>query len=420
MAVRHPHQRVAVKGDNILILAHKTRLNPTPEQAEYFRKAVGTVRFAFNWGLARWQELYEAGERPSALALKKEFNAIKGEQFPWVREVAGRCTEYGFTRLSAAFSNFFRRIKNSETPGYPKFKSRKNPYQSFYIANTEVKLDGHWLRVPKLGTWVNMAEPLRFHGKIMSAVVSTDGHHWYVSITVEMDIEQPPQPGTAVGLDLGIKELVVGHDSNGRTFTYQNGHHQKQMLKKLRRLNRQLARREKGSNGWLKTKAKLNKLHAQIKNRRLDAAHKLTTEIAQTYKVICVENLNVSGMVKNRYLSRAISDVGWGELVRQLEYKAKLNGGVVIKVDRFFASSQTCSGCGAKNTAVKNLNIRQWECPNCGAAHDRDKNAAANILNEGLRLLGERRGTSQVETQNDPGGRGAGLPHERVTHACVG
>lgn len=398
-----------------MILAHKTRLNPTPEQEEYFRKAIGTVRFAFNWGLARWQELYEVGERPSWISLSREFNGVKNERFPWVNEVSSRCSLYGFQRLGKTFSNFFRRLKSGEAIGYPKFKSRKNLYQSFYIANSELKLNGHWCKIPRLGTWINMAEPLRFDGKIMNAVVSTDGHHWYVSIAVEMDIEQPPQPGTAVGLDLGIKELVVGHDSNGRTFTYQNGHHQKQMLKKLRRLNRQLARREKGSNGWLRTKAKLNKLHAQVKNRRLDAAHKLTAEIAKTYKVICVENLNVSGMVKNRHLSRAISDVGWGELVRQLEYKAKLNGGVVIKVDRFFASSQTCSGCGKKNTAVKDLKIRQWKCPNCGAAHDRDKNAAANILNEGLRLLEERRGTSQVETVNEPGGRGVGLPDERLT-----
>jgi putative transposase len=381
-----------------MILAHKTRLNPTPEQEEYFRKAVGTVRFAFNWGLARWQELHEAGERPSALALKKEFNGIKDEQFPWVREVAGRCTEYGFTRLGIAFNNFFRRVKNGEAPGYPKFKSRKNLYQSFYVANTELKLDGHWCRIPRVNGWVNMAEPLRFEGKIMAATISTDGHRWYISITVEMNIEQEPQPGTAVGLDLGIKDLVVGHDSNGRTFTQPNGHHQKQMLKKLRRLNRQLARRENGSNGWLRTKAKLNKLHAQIRNRRLDAAHKFTTEIARNYKVICVENLNVKGMVKNRHLSRAISDVGWGELVRQLEYKALVNGGAVVKVGRFFASSQTCSACGTKNTAVKDLNIRQWTCPDCGATHDRDSNAAANILNEGLRLLDERRGTSRVET----------------------
>ena len=402
-----------------MILAHKTRLNPTPEQEEYFRKAVGTVRFTYNWGLARWQELYEAGERPSALSLKKEFNRIKGEQFPWVYEVSSRCTEYGFTRLAAAFSNFFRRVKNGETPGYPKFKSRKNPHQSFYVANTGIKLDGHLCKIPRLG-WVNMAEPLRFQGKIMSAIISTDGHRWYISIAVEMDIEQSPQQGAAVGLDLGVKELLVGRDSNDRTFALENGHHQKQMLKKLRRLNRQLARREKGSNGWLRTKAKLNRLHAQIKNRRLDAAHKITTELTRNYKVICVEDLNVVGMVKNRHLSRAIADVGWGELVRQLQYKAALNGCEVIKVGRFFASSQTCSGCGAKNTAVKDLSVREWVCPECGATHDRDGNAAANILNEGLRLLEERRGTSQAETQNGPGGRGIGLPDERFTHAHVG
>lgn len=372
-----------------MILAHKTRLNPTPEQAEYFRKAAGTVRFAFNWGLARWKELHEAGERPSALSLKREFNSIKGEQFPWTQEVSGRCTEYAFTRLGNAFSNFFRRAKKGETPGYPKFKSRKKPYQSFYVANTELKLNDHWCKIPRVEELINMAEPLRFQGKIMSAVISTDGRHWYISITVEMDIEQEPQPGTAVGLDFGLKDLVVGRDSNGRIFTQANGHHQEAELRKLRRLNRELARRQKDSGGWQRTKAKLNKLHTQIKNRRLDAAHKFTTEIAQSYKVICVEDLNIKGMVQNRHLSRAISDAGWGEIVRQLEYKAALNGGVVVKVGRFYASSQTCHECGFQNTAVRDLSVREWECPECGAAHHRDTNAAANILHEGLRILVE-------------------------------
>ena len=148
-----------------MTISHKIQLNPTAEQEAYFRRACGTVRFAYNWGLARWKELYEAGEKPTAFSLKREFNAIKGEQFPWTAEVSGRCTEYGFTCLGRAFANFFRRVKGGEKEaGYPRFKSKRDAHQSFYVANTELKLDGHWAKIPRLDAPINMAETLRFEG----------------------------------------------------------------------------------------------------------------------------------------------------------------------------------------------------------------------------------------------------------------
>ena len=386
-------------GKNTVILSHKIKLNPTPEQVTYFKKACGTVRFAYNWGLAEWQRRYEAGEKASANSLKKAFNSIKREEYPWVYEVTGRATEYGFTRLGVAFKNFFDGLKNGNRRGYPKFKSKRDAHQSFYVANTELRLDGHWLKIPRLDSQINMAEPLRFDGKVMSGVISTDGLDWYISIAVEMECGQEPQPGRVVGIDLGVKDMAVTSDGD----VYENGHFHKSELRKLRRLNRELARREKGSNGWLRTKAKLQKLHRAIRNRRMDATHKMTTELAKEHSVIAVEDLNVKGMVKNRSLARAISDVGMGEIVRQLEYKAELYGAFVVKVDRWFPSSRLCHDCGSKNEGLT-LSDRTWICEDCGVVHERDLNAAKNLRDEGLRLLAER-SVLVWSSDNGPGAR---------------
>jgi putative transposase len=376
-----------------MILAHKTRLNPTTEQEAYFRKAVGTVRFTYNWGLARWKSLYEAGETPSAFSLKKEFNALKYDEFPWVAEVSGRCTEYGFTCLGRAFANFFRRVKAGEKePGYPRFKSRRNPQQSFYVANSEIQIDGNSVRIPRLG-WINMAEPLRFSGSIQSATISTSGHRWYISIAVQEVDRETAVTGESVGIDLGIKDAAILSD--GRVF--ENQKHLYSELRKLRRLNRELSRREKGSAGWRRTQTKLAQLHATIRNRRLDAIHKFTTAVTQEYGIIGVEKLNVKGMMQNGHLARAIGDVGMYEIKRQLEYKAKLYGAVVVEIGQWFPSSRQCSACGCKNTELT-LADRQWTCAACGCIHDRDVNAACNIRDEALRILPPSRETMHAAT----------------------
>mgnify|MGYP001438291729 CR=1 FL=1 len=370
-----------------MILSHKTRLNPTAEQEAYFRRAAGTVRFTYNWGLARWRELYEAGEKPTANSLKREFNAIKHEQFPWVAEVSSRCTEYAFTCLGRAFGNFFRRVKNGEKEvGYPRFKSKRDPHRSFYVANTELRLDGHSVKIPRLDAPINMAERLRFDGKIMSAVISRSGARWWISIAVEMPDRKTAVSGQPVGVDLGVKDAAILSD--GRVF--ENQKHLRSELRTLRRLNRQLARRERGSRGWWETKDRLARLHAAIRNRRMDGIHKMTTDITQRYSVIGVEKLNVRGMMANHHLAQAVGDVGMYEIKRQLEYKAALHGAVVIEVSPWFPSSRTCSACGWKNSALT-LADRVWTCRECGCIHDRDVNAAVNIQAEALRLGGERR-----------------------------
>lgn len=380
-----------------IILSHKIKLNPTPDQEIYFRKACGVARFAYNWGLEHWKKEYEAGGKPSAYSLRKKLNAIKREQFPWMYEVTKCAVDGAFMNLGAAFKNFFKR--REQGVGYPNFKSKHRSKDSFYLGNSEFDVDGNEVHIPKLGP-VNMTEQIRFEGHVMSAVVSSDGLDWYISIAVKLSSKTEPQWGPSVGIDLGVKSMAVTSDGE----EYENRHFHKSELRKLRRLNRELSRRQQGSNGWLRTKAKLAKLHRKIARRREWHIHQMTTRLTKEYGVICVEDLNVRGMVKNRHLSRAVSDVGMYEIVRQLEYKAQLYGAVVVKVGRWFPSSKTCHDCGSVSDGLT-LSDRAWICEDCGVVHDRDLNAAKNIRDEGLRLLAERGGSKHLDTINGSGAR---------------
>lgn len=365
-----------------MILAHKTKLNPTADQEAFFMQSCNAVICAYNWGLAEWKRQYEGGGKPSAFSLKKEFNAIKKTEYPWVTEVSGRCTEYGFSRLGKAFQNFFRRVKQGgDEVGYPKFKSYHFPRKSFYVANTEIKTNGHMVRLPKIG-WVNMAETLRFHGKINSGVISTDGVDWFISISVDVPDVPIVNHNPPVGVDRGVKERAVCSDG----YVAPNNKYTKQYEHKLAQLQRKLARQKKGSNGYKKTKKRISRLHKTIANSRSYDTHNATTHIARNASIICIEDLNVKGMVKNRKLSKAVSDSGMGEFARQLEYKSQLNGGYVVKIDRWFPSSKTCSVCGHVKDELK-LSDRLYICESCGIIIDRDLNASINIRNEGLKLL---------------------------------
>ena len=369
-----------------MIKAHKIRLNPTPEQETYFKKACGTARFVFNWALAHWKEhkAKQPNEPYGPMALKKEFNAIKREQFPWVYDTTKCAAEGAFFDLATALKNYYdwkNGRRKGKQVGFPKFKSKKSSKQSFYLANDQFKLDGHQIWIPKLG-WVNMAEELRFDGKILSANVSTDVLHWYVSIVVELEKPEPLDfPEQSVGIDLGLTTLATLSD--GKQF--ENQKLLRSELRKLKRLNRELSRRQQGSGRWYRTKRKLTKFHARIRNRRSDIIHKMTTEIAQTYQLIGIEDLNVQGMQQNRRLALSLSDTALGEIGRQLQYKSEWFGGQTIKVGRFFASSELCFDCGHKNTELT-LSDRQWACASCGSLHERDFNASKNIEAEMLRL----------------------------------
>ncbi len=367
-----------------MIKAHKIRLNPTLEQANYFARAAGTARFTFNWARAEWQKQYEAGGKPSALALRTQFNAIKKDQFPWVYDVTKCAVEGAFMDVAAAFKNFFEGRTAGRKTGYPKFKSKKHWRPSFYLANDKFTVGDHWIDVPKLGR-VNMAESLRFQGKILCARISKTASWWFVSITVEMPDEVPLNTHPPLGVDVGLNRLATLSD--GRQ--YENQRPLVHQLKKLRRLNKELARRTKGGKNWLKTKDKLGRLHYEIACIRLDWLHKLTTEIAQTSGMVAVEDLHVKGLIRNRCLSRSFSDAAVGRLLDLLESKVPRQGGMLLKVDRFFPSSQLCHCCRARKDDLT-LADRVFVCPDldCAYVGDRDENASWNILLEALHLFG--------------------------------
>ena len=378
-----------------MIVAHKIALDPNNVQATYFAKAAGTARFAYNWALAEWQRQYEAWKqdnslpKPSQAALRRQLNAIKREQFPWMLEVTKNAPQMAIIQLGEAFKNFFAgRAK------YPKFR-KKGVHDRFTLTNDQFDIDGCRIRIPNLG-WVRMRESLRFAGKIMSATISRVADRWFVSIAV--DTEDPPKRKAEnqgiVGVDLGVSALATL--STGEPPIPGPKPH-KALLDRLRRLSRSLSRKQKGSRNRRKAKAKLARLHARIANIRLDALHKLTTDLTRRFHTIGIEDLNVRGMVRNRHLARSIADMGFFEFRRQLEYKAAMRGGQVVIADRWFPSSKICSCCGHKQEELP-LSVRRWSCSICGVEHDRDLNAAINLKNY-----------AASSTVSACGGEGAGL-----------
>ena len=361
-----------------MILAHKIGLDPNNAQATYFARACGVARFAYNWALAEWKKQYEAAKsnpalpKPSQAALRRQLNAIKREQFPWMLEVTKCAPQMAIIQLGEAFQNFFKKRAR-----YPSFR-RKGVHDRFTLSNDQFSVEGSRIRIPALG-WVRMREPLRFEGKITSATVSRVADRWFVSIAVDTQdtshLRQAENQG-AVGVDLGVKALATlstGEVVHGPKALAM-------LLARLRRASRSLSRKVKGSANRRKAKQRLARLHARIARVRSDGLHKLTTSLTRRFHTVVLEDLNVRGMVRNRHLARAVSDMGFAQLRRQVEYKAAMRGGEVIVADRFYPSSKTCSACGHVLDALP-LSVRAWDCPACGAHHDRDVNAAVNLKN---------------------------------------
>lgn len=389
-----------------MTISHKIELIPNNKAITYFKKAFGCSRLAYNWGLAKWQENYKNGIKVSHLELKKQFNAIKKEQFSFVYEVSKYATQQPFLNLNLAFAKFFRDLKQGKL-SYPKFKRKKDNQGSFYLGGDIIKFieknGKSYLKIPNLGE-VKLREKLRFNGKINSVTISQKADKFYASFSIEIDESEFKRTHKAkiennrtLGIDVGIKSFV----SLSSGLAIKAPKPLDKLTRKLKRVSRQLSKKQhpktkgdttKKSNNYKKQSIKLGKLHNKIANVRSNFLHKLTSHLVRNYANFGIENLNVSGMMKNHRLARAISDVSFYEFKRQLTYKAEYYGNTIIEADKFYPSSKTCSCCGAIKSDLK-LGDRVYKCKACESVLDRDYNASFNLA----RLANEKIGLVQAE-----------------------
>ena len=373
-----------------MLKAYKFRIYPTKEQIQKLNQFIGTSRFIYNTYLYKKIQMYKNENKNYTLyEMKKDLKELQ-QEYEWLKEVDGSILRTTLDDLDKSYDRFYKKQS-----GYPNYKRKsingsyrtpciKGSYKGKEYQNIKIDLEKRTIKLPKISEikirgYRNLKE---FPEKIYNATISKEGNRYYVSICVDEKIKQKEFiPRYIVGIDLGIKDIVVTSDG----IKYKNKQNIKKYEKKIKGLQRWLSRYEKKSKTRIKVQLKLQRVYQKLKNARKFSLHKISKEIVENNDIIVTEQLKINNMIKNHNLAKSIIDCSWNELIRQLEYKSKWQNKKFYQIDTYYASSQECNRCGSKNKKVKDLKIREWICENCGMEHDRDINASINIMFEGVK-----------------------------------